>query len=79
VASNAALKGCQIFHGAAYQDGEKYTKGPLNVPNCHEIYQIAVNKTKWPKYIPTFFGTTALCQTPDCQTPDCQTPECQML
>jgi hypothetical protein len=32
---------CQIFHPTKYQNGEKYTKPPLN-------YQTAVKYTKWP-------------------------------
>jgi hypothetical protein len=30
-------QGCQIFHGTTYQNGEKYTKRPQNVPNGHMI------------------------------------------
>jgi hypothetical protein len=35
-------QGCQIFHGTIYQNGEKYTKLPQNIPNGHKIYQMAV-------------------------------------
>jgi hypothetical protein len=31
------LKGCQIFLGTNYQNGEKYTKRPQNIPNGHNI------------------------------------------
>jgi hypothetical protein len=34
--------GCQIFPGTIYQQSEKYTKLPQNMPNFHKIYQMAV-------------------------------------
>jgi hypothetical protein len=30
----------------------KYTKWPQNIPNDHEIYQMATKYTKWPRNIP---------------------------
>jgi hypothetical protein len=39
----AWAQGCQIFFGTTYQNGEKYTKQPQNVPNGHKIYHMAVN------------------------------------
>jgi hypothetical protein len=30
-------QGCQIFLGTKYQNGEKYTKLPLIIPNVHKI------------------------------------------
>jgi hypothetical protein len=38
-------QGCQIFRGATYQNGEKYTKK-------HEIYQISTKYTKWLQCVP---------------------------
>jgi hypothetical protein len=35
------LKGCQIFLGTTYQNGEKYT-------NYHKIYQITTKYTTFP-------------------------------
>jgi hypothetical protein len=35
-------RGCQIFRGAKYQNGEKYTKLPQNITNGHKIYQMSV-------------------------------------
>jgi hypothetical protein len=32
----------QIFLGPKYQNGEKYTKLAQNIPNCHEIFPIAL-------------------------------------
>jgi hypothetical protein len=34
-------QGCQIFLGTTYQNGEKYTKWHQNVPNGHEIHEMA--------------------------------------
>jgi hypothetical protein len=44
----AREQGCQIFLGAKYQNGGKYTlkiytKIPQNIPNCIKIYQIDEN------------------------------------
>jgi hypothetical protein len=33
--SHISEQGCQIFLGTTYQNGEKYTKGPQNLPNVH--------------------------------------------
>jgi hypothetical protein len=39
----AALKqGCQILLGPKYQNGEKCTKLPQNIPNGHKIFPMAV-------------------------------------
>jgi hypothetical protein len=35
-------QGCQIFIGLKYQNGEKYTRLPQNIPNGHKIFPIAV-------------------------------------
>jgi hypothetical protein len=35
-------QGCQIFIGATYQNGEKYTKLPPNIPYVHKIYQMGL-------------------------------------
>jgi hypothetical protein len=35
-------QGCQIFLGPKYQNGEKYTKVPHNIPNVHKIFPMAV-------------------------------------
>jgi hypothetical protein len=34
-------QGCQIFLGTVYQNGEKYSKLPQNIPDVHKIYQMA--------------------------------------
>jgi TPR repeat protein len=39
-------QGCQIFLGAKYQNGEKFTEKRENLPNGHKIYQKAVKLTK---------------------------------
>jgi hypothetical protein len=31
-------QGCQIFVGPKYQNVEKYTKLPQNIPNVHKIF-----------------------------------------
>jgi hypothetical protein len=41
-------QGCQIFHGAKYQNGKKYTELPQTIPNVHKIYQKTVKRTKCP-------------------------------
>jgi hypothetical protein len=33
-----AAQGCQIFLGTTYQNGEKLTKWPQNIPIRHETY-----------------------------------------
>jgi hypothetical protein len=43
---------CQIFLGATYQNGKKYTKWPQNITNGHKIYQTATIYTKWPQNLP---------------------------
>jgi hypothetical protein len=35
-------QGCQIFLGPKYQNGDKYTKLPQNIPNGHKIFPLAV-------------------------------------
>jgi hypothetical protein len=48
-------QGCQIFLGTIYQNGEKYTKLPQNIPNGYKInmpkwrkiYQITTKYNKW--------------------------------
>jgi hypothetical protein len=35
-------QGSQIFLGPKYQNGEKYTQLPQNVPNGHKIFPTAV-------------------------------------
>jgi hypothetical protein len=45
-------QGCQIFLGTRYQNGEKYTKWPQNIPNDLKIYQMTTKYTKWPQNIP---------------------------
>jgi hypothetical protein len=34
-------QGCQIFLGPKYENGEKYTKLPQNIPNGHETFLMA--------------------------------------
>jgi hypothetical protein len=54
------VHGCQIFVDKIYQNGEKYTKSPIN-------YQGAIKYTKCPKYIPngvTFYQLLSLQVTP---------------
>jgi hypothetical protein len=46
VTGELANQGCQIFLATTYQNGNKYTKQPENVPNGHKLYQIAVKYTK---------------------------------
>jgi hypothetical protein len=36
------IKGCQIFLGPKYQNGDKYTKLPQNIPNGHKIFPMAI-------------------------------------
>jgi hypothetical protein len=36
-ASMAVYQSCQIFLGATYQNGEKCTQRPQNIPNGHKI------------------------------------------
>jgi hypothetical protein len=43
----ASVQGCQIFLGPKYQNREKYTKLPQNIPNGHKVFPMAVNETKW--------------------------------
>jgi hypothetical protein len=33
---------CQIFLGSIYPNREKYTKSPQNIPDGHEMYQMAI-------------------------------------
>jgi hypothetical protein len=40
-------QGCQIFLGATYQNGRKYTETGVNMLNGRKIYQMAVKLTKW--------------------------------
>jgi hypothetical protein len=47
-------QGCQIFLGATYQKGEKYTKLPQNIPNYLKIYQVTSKYTKLPQNIPNY-------------------------
>jgi hypothetical protein len=35
-------QGCQMFLGTTYQNGEKCTKWPQDIPNGHKIYQMAM-------------------------------------
>jgi hypothetical protein len=35
-------QGCQIFLGPKYQNGEKYTKLPQNIPNGRKILPMTV-------------------------------------
>jgi uncharacterized protein YjlB len=35
-------QGCQICLGKRYQNGEKYTKLPQNISNCHKTYRKAL-------------------------------------
>jgi hypothetical protein len=46
------MQGCQIFLGPKYQNGEKYTKLPQNIPNGHKIDQLVI------KYIKIFHSKT---------------------
>jgi hypothetical protein len=39
------LQSCQIFLSTTYQNGK-------NIPNNHEIYQMATKYTKWPQNTP---------------------------
>jgi hypothetical protein len=36
------MQGCQIFLGPKYQNREKYTKLPQNIPNVPKIIAMAV-------------------------------------
>jgi hypothetical protein len=36
------MQGCQIFLGPKYQNREKYTKLPQNIPNDSEIFAMAI-------------------------------------
>jgi hypothetical protein len=40
--ANTSKQGCQIFIGPKYQNGEKYTKLPQNIPNGHKIFPMAI-------------------------------------
>jgi hypothetical protein len=40
--ASCVAQGCQIFLGTKYQNGEKYTKLPQNIPNGHKIFAMAV-------------------------------------
>jgi hypothetical protein len=40
-------QGCQICLGPNYQNGDKYTKLPQNIPNGHKIFPMSVKQTKW--------------------------------
>jgi hypothetical protein len=41
-------QGCQILLGPKYQNGEKYTKLPQNIPNGHKLFPMAKNYFQWP-------------------------------
>jgi hypothetical protein len=41
----AKVQGCQIFLATTYQNGEKCTKLPQNIPNGHKIFPTAVKYT----------------------------------
>jgi hypothetical protein len=47
-------QGCQIFLGSKYQNWEKFTKLPQNIPNYHKIYQITTKYAKLPQNIPNY-------------------------
>jgi hypothetical protein len=38
------IQGCQIFLGTKYQNLEKYTTRPQNIPNGHKIFPMAVKR-----------------------------------
>jgi hypothetical protein len=39
-------QGCQILLGTTYQNVEKNTKGPQNIPNGHKAYEMVVKYSK---------------------------------
>jgi hypothetical protein len=41
-AGNKVLQDCQIFLDPKYQNGEKYTKLPQNIPNGNKIFPMAI-------------------------------------
>jgi hypothetical protein len=43
---HCVYQGCNIFMGKTYQNGGKYAKLPLNIPNGRKIYQMAVQVSK---------------------------------
>jgi hypothetical protein len=45
------VQGRQIFLDTTYQNGEKYTKRPQNIPNGHKVYQISIKYYKCPIHI----------------------------
>jgi hypothetical protein len=48
--------GLPDFLGPKYQNGEKYTKLPQNIPNGHKIFQMVIKYTKiFPLQDPTNF------------------------
>jgi hypothetical protein len=47
VSSQINEQSCQIFRGTTYQNGGKCTKWPQNIPNGHNIYQMAIAFTNW--------------------------------
>jgi hypothetical protein len=49
---SALHRGCQIFLGIIYQNGEIYTKLPQNIPNYHKIYQMVIQDYKLSYNIP---------------------------
>jgi hypothetical protein len=54
----AQWQDCQIFLGTTYQNGKKYAKLPPNIPNGHNIYQMALNRTHFIKYTNIFHCKT---------------------
>jgi hypothetical protein len=50
---SVSYQGCQIFLGTTYQNGEKYTKWPQNVPNGYRhtyiIYHLVIKRSNCPK------------------------------
>jgi hypothetical protein len=41
-------QGCQIFLVPKYQNGEKYTELPQNIPNGYKIFPMAIKYFQWP-------------------------------
>jgi hypothetical protein len=39
----------------SYQNGEKITKKPQNIPNHHETYQMVAKYSEWSLNIPTLY------------------------
>jgi hypothetical protein len=52
IRQTVAAQGCQIFLGATYQNGTKYTELSHNIPNVQNIYQMSTKCTKCPYNIP---------------------------